>query len=265
MHLTCPQADSNVVEQLRADIEGLIAKLSDLSQRNAELTTSKESDLIVIHDLDAQLKDHKRKYDHAKTELHSVKGRYVPFFFSSLPSHILPTSTSALFKQNPKFDDQLPFSADGAIPDVHLMAFLTAIDTLLSASRCVTADPRSTHTSFCQHDPFRHGSRQLKYHPHASPMHRLARRTRTTLRAICASPHALYTHQLVHDTHNLMHNLMCCTPNNTEAWNTSVTASKQKDNASHIYSSAVVVVQYYYYYQGVSPWDSVLHGLGLGG
>jgi protein SPA2 len=37
--------------------------------------------------------------------------------------------------QKPKFDDQLPVSADGAIPDVHLTAFLTAIDSLLSAGR----------------------------------------------------------------------------------------------------------------------------------
>jgi len=116
-------------------MEGLIAEVSDLSRRNDELMTSKDSDLIVIRDLDAQLKDYKRKYEQAKTELRSVKGRYVPLFFSSLPSHISPAATSALFLQKPKFDDQLPVSADGAIPDVHLTAFLTAIDSLLSAGR----------------------------------------------------------------------------------------------------------------------------------
>jgi len=109
--------DSEVVEQLRADMEGLIAEVSDLSRRNDELMTSKDSDLIVIRDLDAQLKDYKRKYEQAKTELRSVK------------------ATSALFLQKPKFDDHLPVSADGAIPDVHLTAFLTAIDSLLSAGR----------------------------------------------------------------------------------------------------------------------------------
>jgi hypothetical protein len=55
--------------------------------------------------------------------------------FSSLPPYIPPAATSALFLQKPKFDDQLPVSADGAIPDVHLTAFLTAIDSLLSAGR----------------------------------------------------------------------------------------------------------------------------------
>lgn len=110
-------ADVEVVEQLRSDMEGLIAEVSDLSRRNDELMTSKDSDLIVIRDLDVQLKEYKRKYEQAKTELRSVK------------------ATSALFLQKPKFDDQLPVSADGAIPDVHLTAFLTAIDSLLSAGR----------------------------------------------------------------------------------------------------------------------------------
>jgi hypothetical protein len=110
-------ADDEVVEQLRSDMEGLIVEVSDLSRRNDELMTSKDSDLVVIRDLDAQLKEYKRKYEQAKTELRSVK------------------ATSALFLQKPKFDDQLPVTADGAIPDVHLTAFLTAIDSLLSAGR----------------------------------------------------------------------------------------------------------------------------------
>ena len=58
----------------------------------------------------------------------------IPLLISSLCSHI-PLATSALFLQKPRFDDQLPVSADGAIPDVHVTAFLTAIDSLLSAGR----------------------------------------------------------------------------------------------------------------------------------
>jgi hypothetical protein len=137
LYLTRLQADSEVVEQLRGDMEGLIAGVSDLSRRNDELMTSKDSDLIVIRDLDAQLKDYKRKYEQAKTELRSVKGIYThsPSPLLLLPSYISPAATSALFLQKPKFDDQLPVSADGAIPDVHLTAFLTAIDALLSAGR----------------------------------------------------------------------------------------------------------------------------------
>ena len=35
---------------------------------------AKDSDLNVIRDLDAQLKEYKRKYEQAKTELRSIKG-----------------------------------------------------------------------------------------------------------------------------------------------------------------------------------------------
>jgi len=76
--------------------------------------------LIVIRDLDQQLKDYKRKYEQAKTELRSVK------------------ATSQLFLQAPRFDkldDQLPVSSDGGVLDIHVTAFLSAIDSLLTAGR----------------------------------------------------------------------------------------------------------------------------------
>ena len=57
-------------------MENLIAEVTDLSRRNDELMTSKDSDLVVIRDLDTQLKEYKRKYEQAKTELRSVKGIY---------------------------------------------------------------------------------------------------------------------------------------------------------------------------------------------
>lgn len=56
-------------------MEGLLSELNDLSRRNDELMTAKDSDLIVIRDLDQQLKDYKRKYEQAKTELRNVKGQ----------------------------------------------------------------------------------------------------------------------------------------------------------------------------------------------
>ena len=56
-------------------MEGLLLELNDLSRRNDELMTAKDSDLVVIRDLDQQLKDYKRKYEQAKTELRNVKGR----------------------------------------------------------------------------------------------------------------------------------------------------------------------------------------------
>lgn len=55
-------------------------EFGDLSRRNDELMTAKENDLNVIRDLDSQLKDYKRKYEQAKTELRSVKGIYLFIF-----------------------------------------------------------------------------------------------------------------------------------------------------------------------------------------
>ena len=56
-----------------------MTELSDLSRRNDELLAAKDNDLAVIRDLDAQLKDYKRKYEQAKTELRSVKGMSIYF------------------------------------------------------------------------------------------------------------------------------------------------------------------------------------------
>jgi len=69
-------------------MEGLIAEVSDLSRRNDELMTSKDSDLVVIRDLDAQLKEYKRKYEQAKTELRSVKGICAHSFLTTLRSFL---------------------------------------------------------------------------------------------------------------------------------------------------------------------------------
>ena len=67
-----------MLDQLRTDMEGLLTELSDLSRRNDELMTAKDADLVVIRDLDLQLKEYKRKYEQAKTELRSVKGNMFP-------------------------------------------------------------------------------------------------------------------------------------------------------------------------------------------
>ncbi|KAJ3543974.1 hypothetical protein NM688_g5797 [Phlebia brevispora] len=106
-----------ILDQLQADMEGLMTELSDLSRRNDELMTAKDADLQVIRDLDTQLKEYKRKYEQAKTELRSVK------------------ATSQLFLAPPKLDDQLPVSSEGGLLDIHVTAFVTAIDGLLTAGR----------------------------------------------------------------------------------------------------------------------------------
>lgn len=55
-------------------MEGLLMEINELSRRNDELMVSKDSDNVLIRDLDNQLKEYKRKYEQAKTELRSVKG-----------------------------------------------------------------------------------------------------------------------------------------------------------------------------------------------
>ncbi|KAJ6497791.1 hypothetical protein C8R45DRAFT_1211619 [Mycena sanguinolenta] len=113
-------ADPEVVDQLRNDMEGLLSELGDLSRRNDDLMAAKDADQITIRDLDNQVKDYKRKYEQAKTELRSVK------------------ATSQLFLQTPKMDrgeDQLPVSSDGGVLDIHVTAFLSGIDALLTAGR----------------------------------------------------------------------------------------------------------------------------------
>lgn len=70
------KADSEGVEQLRADMEGLLTEINELSRRNDELMNAKESDNALIRDLDNQMKEYKRKYEQAKTELRSVKGKF---------------------------------------------------------------------------------------------------------------------------------------------------------------------------------------------
>jgi len=55
-------------------MEGLITEINELSRRNDELMNAKDSDNALIRDLDNQMKEYKRKYEQAKTELRSVKG-----------------------------------------------------------------------------------------------------------------------------------------------------------------------------------------------
>jgi len=119
-------------------MEGLLLELGDLSRRNDELMTAKDSDLVVIRDLDQQLKDYKRKYEQAKTELRNVKGLAWSCFVLFCRFMIFYPATSQLFLQAPRFDkvdDQLPVSADGGVLDIHITAFVSAIDGLLTAGR----------------------------------------------------------------------------------------------------------------------------------
>ena len=53
-----------------------MAELADLSRRNDELLAAKDDDLIHIRELEGQVKEYKRKYEQAKTELRSAKGMF---------------------------------------------------------------------------------------------------------------------------------------------------------------------------------------------
>ncbi|KAL0577750.1 component of the polarisome [Marasmius crinis-equi] len=112
--------DAELVDKLRSDMQNLITELGDLQRRNDELSTINHTQLISTRDLEHQVKDYKRKYEQAKTELRSVK------------------ATSQLFLQAPKMDkaeDQLPVSPEGGVLDIHVTAFLSAVDSLLTAGR----------------------------------------------------------------------------------------------------------------------------------
>ena len=129
-----PQVDSAILDQLRSGMEGLLGELTDLSRRNDELMSAKDNDLVVIRDLEAQMKEYKRKYEQAKTELRSAKGLNLSYLYD-VSSDIRHLATSQLFLQPPKVDDQLPVSREGGLVDIHVTAFVSSVDSLLTAGR----------------------------------------------------------------------------------------------------------------------------------
>ena len=64
-----------LIEQLRTDLETFTSETQDLSRQNEELMSARDADSILIRDLSLQVKEYKRKYEQAKTELRSVKGK----------------------------------------------------------------------------------------------------------------------------------------------------------------------------------------------
>ena len=96
--------------------------------------TPMDLDLVVIRDRDARLKEYSTNASMSRPR-QSSQSKVCVVIPSFLPFARFSRSNSSLFLQKPKFDDQLPFSADGTIPDAHITAFLTAINSLLSAGR----------------------------------------------------------------------------------------------------------------------------------
>lgn len=169
------QVDNEMIEQLQSDMDSLVTELTDLGRRNDELMTAKEADLAVIRDLDSQLKEYKRRYEQAKTELRSVK------------------ATSQLFTQIPKMDDQLPMAQDGGLVDVHVTAFISSIDSLLAAGRSnaptrilIPMKAVITSTSTIIEDVRTYESRPTRVDVDIDALHTLRERAEATLSNLVA-------------------------------------------------------------------------------
>lgn len=71
-HFLRSQAEAE--ESLRQEIQGLLDELRESSNRNEELMADKDADMLLVQTLNNQLRDYKRKYEQAKTELRNSKG-----------------------------------------------------------------------------------------------------------------------------------------------------------------------------------------------
>lgn len=126
---------------MRSEMQNLLNELKDLARRNDELLEEKDADLAVIHNLTNQVGDCKRKYEHAKTELRKFRGKLPCSGSPSLHAvftltTLFSSATSQIFHvATPKSDDSLPIADNGGILDIHVEAFQTAIDSLLSITR----------------------------------------------------------------------------------------------------------------------------------
>lgn len=73
-----------MLNQVRSDMESLLGELGDLSARNDELELARDNDRVLMRELEAQMKDYKKKYEQGKTELRSLKGASSPLFLASV-------------------------------------------------------------------------------------------------------------------------------------------------------------------------------------
>jgi len=68
------RSQAKAEESLRQEIQGLLDELRESSNRNEELMADKDADMLLVQTLNNQLRDYKRKYEQAKTELRNSKG-----------------------------------------------------------------------------------------------------------------------------------------------------------------------------------------------
>ena len=85
-----------------------------------ELHRERENDQQRIRQAEDKAKEMEQKWRTTKTELRNLK------------------ATSQMFVSAPRTEDHLPASANGALADVHVTAFQTSIDGLITAARSTT-------------------------------------------------------------------------------------------------------------------------------
>ncbi|KDQ11966.1 hypothetical protein BOTBODRAFT_113544 [Botryobasidium botryosum FD-172 SS1] len=114
--------NSEFVDNLQGEVQLLLDELKDLSVRNEEMMAEKDSDALLMQNLNTQLKEYRRKYEQAKTELRNLKATSQLYLQQHASKH--------------QHDDGSPRVSDaGAILDIHMTAFQSSVDGLLTAAR----------------------------------------------------------------------------------------------------------------------------------
>jgi chromosome segregation ATPase len=71
--------DAQDTASLQAEVQNLLDELKDVGLKNEEILAEKDSDYQTIQSLSKEVKEYKRKYEQAKTELRNFKGAFASF------------------------------------------------------------------------------------------------------------------------------------------------------------------------------------------
>lgn len=115
-NLVGPETAANIKE-LQAEFVVLMEEMKQLSDRNEELVAEKDAEASRMRELETEAQEYRRRWERSRTELRNLK------------------ATSTMFAARPMTDDHLPASPDGNIADIHVTAFQTSIDNLLTTAR----------------------------------------------------------------------------------------------------------------------------------
>ena len=114
------QSSSETLTDLKSQVQDLVRELNSLSLMHEELHRERENDQQRIRQAEDKAKEMEQKWRTTKTELRNLK------------------ATSQMFVSAPRTEDHLPASSNGALADVHVTAFQTSIDGLITAARSTT-------------------------------------------------------------------------------------------------------------------------------